>query len=62
MEILEEGEFQALIHKLCAVHQKETLGPRCAGTDAGRRLVKYGEMGGFRKALCCSDMLVKWLL
>ena len=47
MEILEEGEFQALIHKLCAVHQKETLGPRCAGTDAGRRLVKYGEMGGF---------------
>lgn len=23
MEILEEGEFQALIHKLCAVHQKE---------------------------------------
>ena len=49
MEILEEGEFQALIHKLCAVHKKETLGPaggpRCF---EGRTLGEgTGEMDGF---------------
>ena len=39
MEILEEGEFQALIHKLCAVHKKESLGKRTAVVVVTRRFL-----------------------